>query len=173
MDVTGFPTFEQATQRDAAGTTLAEYDRLLGLGVDQFDRVAATVVAAFAHNQAPSWLDGDRLGVMTLRPFGALAVLSIVTSDNAECLARVEVVIRTIASCAALPNCLSSLAGAVAAFERRARAHRGVADDDVVAGQGRNLRLFSVGYSPTPRYHVISMGYIPTARLPLPDVGAL
>ena len=111
---------EEVAQSGAAGATFAEQHGLLGFGVDHFNRVAATVVAAFAHNQAPSWFDGDRGGVMTLRPFGTLAVLSIVASDNAECLARVEVVIRPVSGCAPLPHRLGSLTAFVAAFQRRA-----------------------------------------------------
>ncbi len=148
---------EEEAQGDTFGATLAEQHGLLGFGVNQFDGVAAAVVTPFTHNQIPSWLDGDRGGVMSLRPFGTIAVFYIVASDNAERLGRIKVVIRTVASCAPLPHRLSSLTGAVAAFQRRARAHGHMADDDVVAAHDRNLRLFSGGYLPPtkiPRYPV-------------------
>ena len=103
-------------------------------------------------------LTGIAAALMSLRPFGTIAVFGIVAGDNAERLGMVKRVIRTVASCAPLPNCLSSFAGTVAAFQRRARVHRGVADDYVVAGHDRNLRLNRVWYLPTPRYYAIGHG---------------
>ena len=68
---------EEVAQGGAAGAAFAEQHGLLCFRVDHFNRVAAPMVAAFAHNQAPSWFDGDGFGVMTLRPFGALAIVGL------------------------------------------------------------------------------------------------
>ena len=136
---------EEEAQGSAAGATFAEQHGLLSFGVNQFNRVAAALIASFAHDQIPSWLDGDCFGVVALGPLRALALFGMIARHHAEAEARVQVVISTVTSGAALPGGLRSLAGTVASFERRSRPHGFVFDDNVVTGVHCATPLFSVG----------------------------
>ena len=71
---------ECVAQGSAAGAAFAEDTHgLLGFGVDHFNRVTAPLIALLAHDQIPSWFDGDGFGVVAGRPTVALALLRVAT----------------------------------------------------------------------------------------------